>query len=102
MNDYLTKPAEILYIKRLIKTEFLPHKLVLVAGADIFAIGRGRRAACPDSTACIASKKLLPHRIILPRKADKALKFVKYGVLLGVVLLIWALPVLLISLFMRL
>ena len=38
-----------------------------------------------------AGKKLLPHRIILPRKADKALKFVKYGVLLGVVLLIWAL-----------
>lgn len=38
-----------------------------------------------------AGKKLLPHRINLPRKADKALKFVKYGVLLGVVLLIWAL-----------
>ena len=36
-------------------------------------------------------KKLLPRRGKIPEKADKVLKFVKYGVLLGIVLLLWAL-----------
>lgn len=38
-----------------------------------------------------AGKKLLPGRGKIPEKADKVLKFVKYGVLLGIVLLLWAL-----------
>ena len=38
-----------------------------------------------------AGKKLLRRRGKVPEKADKVLKFVKYGVLLAVVLLLWAL-----------
>ncbi len=38
-----------------------------------------------------AGKKLLPGRGKVPEKADQVLKFVKYGVLLGIVLLLWAL-----------
>lgn len=38
-----------------------------------------------------AGKKLLPSRGKIPEKADKALKLVKYGVLLSIVLLLWAL-----------
>ena len=38
-----------------------------------------------------AGRKLLPGLRRVPEKADKLLKFVKYGVLLGIVLLVWAL-----------
>ncbi len=38
-----------------------------------------------------AGKKLLPGRVTVPQAADKVLKYVKYGVLLGIVLLLWAL-----------
>ena len=38
-----------------------------------------------------AGRKLLPGLKKVPEKADKALKYVKYGVLLAVVLLIWTL-----------
>lgn len=38
-----------------------------------------------------AGKKLLPDLCRMPEKADKALKYVKYGVLLAIVLLIWTL-----------
>ena len=39
----------------------------------------------------LAGKKLLPGMKRMPEKADRLLKYVKYGVLLAVVLLIWAL-----------
>ena len=38
-----------------------------------------------------AGKKLLPDLRRVPEKADKVLKYVKYGVLLGIVLFIWTL-----------
>lgn len=38
-----------------------------------------------------AGKKLLPGLKRVPEKADRALKYVKYAVLLGIVLLLWAL-----------
>ena len=38
-----------------------------------------------------AGRKILPSLRKLPKKADKLLKYVKYGVLLAVVLLVWAL-----------
>lgn len=38
-----------------------------------------------------AGRKLLPGLRKVPEKADKLLKYVKYGVLLGIVLLVWAL-----------
>ncbi|MBQ6145923.1 MAG: 4Fe-4S binding protein [Clostridia bacterium] len=38
-----------------------------------------------------AGKRILPDRRAVPEKADKLLKYTKYGVLLAVVLLVWAL-----------
>ena len=38
-----------------------------------------------------AGKKLLPQRVRMPAQADRVLKYMKYGVLLAVVLLLWAL-----------
>ena len=38
-----------------------------------------------------AGKKLLPGRRLVPEKVDRLLKYLKYGVLLAVVLLVWAL-----------